>query len=208
MTHVDRWATWVAFRTGVCLRISLHILGSKNAKRDVAVQVKEISVLVLIELGFASIANSILCTLWNKSYRSCHSFFFLFGIICGTKFVTPLNLLAGIFQAWSCFLISTNLDVYLFIRFMATWSKRRMLSSLDWEKRYLNTWAMIVFLDKTCCKLPPKSSAIIRTSPKILTVLREWTQRCDCLKKTQKKLRESFAQILHGIFWLANLRNP
>ena len=101
MTHVDRWTlgNLSSFRTGVCLRIILHILGSENAKRDVAVQEKEMSVLVLIELGFASIAYSILCTLLNNSHRSCHSFFFLFGIICGTKFVATLNLLAGIFQA-------------------------------------------------------------------------------------------------------------
>ena len=139
--------------------------------------------------------------------KSCHSFSFLFGIICGTKFVTPLNLLAGIFQAWSCFLISTNLDVYLFIRFMATWSKRRMLSSLDWGPRYLKPWAMMVFLNKMCCKLPPESSAIIRTSPKILTVLREWTQRCDCLKNAKRNC----VKALHWFCMahiLINLRNP
>ena len=111
------------------------------------------------------------------------------------------------FQAWSCFLISTNLDVYLFIRFMATWSKRRMLSSLDWGPRYLKPWAMIVFLDKTCCKLPPKSSAIIRTSPKLLTVFREWTPGCDFLKITKRNC----VRALHWFCMahiLINLRNP
>ena len=138
---------------------------------------------------------------------SWHSFFFLFGIICGTKFVTTLNLLAGIFQAWSCFLILTNLDVYLFIRFMATWSKRRMLSSLDWGPRYFKPWAMMVFLNKTCCKLPPESSAIIRTSPKILTVLTMCVTKVWLFKKRKKKLRERFHRFCMAAI-LINLRNP